>query len=322
MKNLEKIDQLRSEIDRIVRPVITGDYVLVIGGYHSNIGDMLLWRGSEDFLATTGYARLGTHSRATFPYREYSNSVVIVCNGGGNFGDLYRSEMEFYMELAERYPDNRIVILPQSAWYTDQSLIEADAARLSRHRDFHIFARDQYTYDLLKGHFSANNIYLAPDMAFYISPDLLRPYREMTPTNGTLYLRRIDKEFNSATSAAIPDAIVSDWPTLSKPSFRDKYTLHIMWLINSKLSRENWLRKSLRSIFDKIARRMVLNRYPQIGAYFVGSFERIITTRLHVLILSTLLGRNVQYIDNTSGKLSAFVNTWLNDVPTVSPYEA
>ncbi len=39
------------------------------------------------------------------------------------------------------------------------------------------------------------------------------------------------------------------------------------------------------------------------------------------MILSILLHKPVSYIDNTTGKLSAFAQTWLSDLDAINPYQ-
>ncbi|MDI5788788.1 hypothetical protein PO124_11350 [Bacillus licheniformis] len=43
-------------------------------------------------------------------------------SGGGNFGDLYPHFQQFRERVVEHYPDNRIVILPQSIYYEHEEI--------------------------------------------------------------------------------------------------------------------------------------------------------------------------------------------------------
>lgn len=47
------------------------------------------------------------------------------------------------------------------------------------------------------------------------------------------------------------------------------------------------------------------------------SYEPITSTRLHAIILALLCGKNVTAIDNSYGKISEFIHTWLSDVDEV-----
>lgn len=46
-------------------------------------------------------------------------------------------------------------------------------------------------------------------------------------------------------------------------------------------------------------------------------YSIVYTTRLHVLILSALLEKKIFLIDNTTGKLNSFYNTWLKDLDNI-----
>jgi pyruvyl transferase EpsO len=53
------------------------------------------------------------------------------------------------------------------------------------------------------------------------------------------------------------------------------------------------------------------------GVRLLSAAETINTNRLHALILSALLGRKVNWFDNSYGKLSSYVEGWLHDIPTI-----
>ena len=312
MTNIEKIAQLRAEIDRVIKPLITGDCHLTNLPYHTNIGDALIWNGSRAFLKGCGSKLLSETSEHTWKDSRVKPNDIIIFNGGGNIGDIWRTNMEFFLRVVNRHHSNRIILLPNSAWYKDETLLLSDANILSKHPDLHLIARDKYSYGLMKEYFGINNIYLAPDMAFYIPDSMLQKVRQIVPIeNSVLYLRRIDKEFVPETSIEILGATISDWPTMSNPSYIDKWYPHL----NRTLRSINY-----KTLIDLVGHRCVRNRNVKIGAKFIAEYEQIVTTRLHTLILSVLIGRPVQYIDNISKKLSSFVDTWLSELNTVRQY--
>lgn len=312
MTNSEKIAQLRTEIDRIVKPLIIGDCHLTNLPYHTNIGDALIWNGAMALLSSTGKRILSQTSEGTWNGKRVKQGDIIVFDGGGNIGDIWRDNMEFFLSVVEANRNNRIVVLPNSVWYSDESLIAEDAQCMAAHPDLHLVARDNYSYDFMQRHFGANHVYLAPDMAFYIPDSMLAKARTTKPKNGTiLYLRRIDKEFVSATAVEIPEATVSDWPTMTSLTSLD----YVYAIVSGKLRKYQML-----GSLDRLSRMLIRDRYVGVGSRFIAEFDRIVTTRLHTLILSVLVGRPVEYIDNISGKLSAYVDTWLSDLQTVRPY--
>ena len=58
-------------------------------------------------------------------------------------------------------------------------------------------------------------------------------------------------------------------------------------------------------------------KYTQIGISFLSPYHMIYTTRLHILILGVLLGKELYLINNTSGKVINFYNTWLKELNTI-----
>ena len=58
--------------------------------------------------------------------------------------------------------------------------------------------------------------------------------------------------------------------------------------------------------------------YVQLGIDFISKYDVIYTTRLHVLILSILLGKKVLIYDNQTGKIANFYSSWLSDISNVT----
>lgn len=215
-----KIDNLRSTINNTLSRLIGPECILLDAPYYNNIGDVLIWRGIEDFLSSQGKKIIGTSSGSTLQFPHLEENVTILLMGGGNFGDLWRGFQEIRLKIIERYPRNRIIMFPQSVWYDNEGLIVTDARLMSQHKDLHLCARDKWSYDFLKKHFSLNNTYLVPDMAFCIDDRILNPFRGKK-TNKKLYFRRTDKEITGSTPQKLPfDCDIRDWPTIEHRPLR------------------------------------------------------------------------------------------------------
>ncbi|MCM1137468.1 MAG: polysaccharide pyruvyl transferase family protein [Duncaniella sp.] len=313
-----KINQLRGKISETLTPLIKNDYVLLDVPYHGNIGDVLIWEGERTFLKSLPYKCLATSSADSWRGNYLRPEVVILLHGGGNFGDLWRWFQDFKLNIIRHHPDNRIIMFPQSVWYEDESLILKDAEILSAHKDLHLCARDRWSYDFMKKHFPDCNIYLLPDMAFCISDSFLNRYRG-NETDRKLYFRRTDKEISSKTPLTI-DAIseVHDWPTVEKRLKRFYYMNRFYGL--ARRAPTEYTEKLIYETIDQFADKYVRESLVKRGAEFLASYNSVTTTRLHAMILSILLHKPVEYIDNTTGKLSAFADTWLKDLDTVKKY--
>ncbi len=227
---------------------------------------------------------------------------MVLLNGGGSFGDLWREAQDFRLKVAEAYPENRIVILPQSVYYEDAALMRNDAEILARHPRLTICARDTHSEAILREHFR-NDVILLPDMAFCIDMENL-PHDSKT-ADGVLLIRRNDKEALAADFPA--DAVVADWPTMERTS-------PVLWTINklSGLCARDIMRRAMGSVADRLAMNIMRPYNIRKGVELLQPYDRVYSTRLHGAILSVLLDKPETFIfDNSYGKNSSFYNTWL-----------
>lgn len=315
MKYGETINVLRENIKSTLTPLINNDYILLDLPYYSNIGDTLIWEGTKEYLETLPYKCLYYASKDSFVYRKLPKNVVILLQGGGNFGDLYRLHSEFRKKIIELYPDNKVIILPQTAFYEDRQKLIIDAEFYSQHKNVTICAREQYTYDLLKKHFK-NEILLMPDMAFFIN---LKKYKLGKETGKVLYLKRIDKEFSkNDEKIEIPkNAEIHDWPTYEHSFHEEKIVETLYCKFRRLLSILRFPNRIIAKLNDWKRNYFYRRFYVQLGIDFLSPYSLIFTTRLHVMILSVLLHKKLHLINNTSGKVINFYNTWLTDIDDI-----
>lgn len=168
-----KVAFLRDLIVNTLTPLISDSYVLWDLPYYTNIGDILIWEGTENFLKQLSSQCISKCSYQTFSYKPLPKDTTILLQGGGNFGDLWRVHQEFRLKIVELYPDNKIIILPQSVHYQDTKILERDAELMGKHSNLTICVRDTKSWDILGSYFYKNNLLLLPDMAFCISQQTL-----------------------------------------------------------------------------------------------------------------------------------------------------
>ena len=306
MKVTKKTSQLKRIIAELLTPLINGDYVLLDVPYYTNIGDTLIWEGTREFLKTLPYKCLYTASVETYKYRPLPKDTVILLQGGGNFGDLWRRHQELRQTVIKSYPNNRIIILPQTVFYNNNSVFAEDAKILNSHKDLHICARDAKSLEYLKKALTCN-LLLVPDMAFCISQKTLDHYKQKG-TDKVLFLKRNDQElreydFSSYIAEKAEQLHIGDWPTMEKEFktkvYLDKLIFH---------------RKRLKRIPDIYADLIFRPFQVRKGIEFVSKHRKVYTTRLHVAILSVLLDKEIVFFDNSYGKNRSFYETWLKDV--------
>lgn len=303
-----KVAFLRDLIVNTLTPLISDSYVLWDLPYYTNIGDILIWEGTENFLKQLSSQCISKCSYQTFSYKPLPKDTTILLQGGGNFGDLWRVHQEFRLKIVELYPDNKIIILPQSVHYQDTKILERDAELMGKHSNLTICVRDTKSWDILGSYFYKNNLLLLPDMAFCISQQTLNQYSGKS-TSKVLYLKRNDIEFcaKNYESYIIEDlhlVDIRDWPTME--------FIYIRFKILGKLI--NFQQYKLANAFASIFLKTYLIKK---GGRFLCRYNKIYTTRLHVAILAILLNKPFVFFDNSYGKNRFFYETWLKDLDNI-----
>lgn len=310
MTSQEKIQQLKEYIHNSLAHLIDSDYVLLDVPYYTNIGDTLIWEGTKHFLKEIPHKCLYTASVETYRYRPLPPDTVILLQGGGNFGDLWRRHQDLRLEVIRAYPNNKIIILPQTVFYKDDAVFQDDAKIFNSHNNLYICARDTVSFEYLQQSLTCN-LLLVPDMAFCISSKLLKKYSKKEGDR-TLFLKRNDPEFcqydfNSHITEDEAMLDTCDWPTMEQQFKTKTYLDKLLWH-KERLGR-------LSDIYaDKIFRPFQVKK----GIEFVSQYKKVYTTRLHVAILSLLLDKEIVFFDNSYGKNSSFFDTWLTDVENIT----
>lgn len=310
MTSQEKIQQLKGCIYNSLVHLIDGDYILLDVPYYTNIGDTLIWEGTKHFLKSIKHKCLYTASVETYKYRPLSPSTVILLQGGGNFGDLWRKHQELRLEVIRAYPNNKIIILPQTVFYKDKAVFQEDVKIFNSHKNLHICARDTVSLEYLQQSLTCN-LLLVPDMAFCITDKLLQKYNKKEGDR-ILFLKRDDSEFNEYDFGSYITEDKSlldtcDWPTMEQ-NYKTKEILDkLIW------------RKERLGIIPDIYANIIFRPFQvRKGIEFVSQYKKIYTTRLHVAILSLLLGKEIVFFDNSYGKNSSFFDTWLAGVENIT----
>lgn len=309
----EKIEELKSIIHQQLAPLIDNDYVLYEVPYYNNIGDLLIWEGELHFLKSLPYSMLASHSRFTYKTcNKITSDTIILLQGGGNFGDIWRPCQDFRLKIIEQYPDNKIIIFPQTVYYNNPELMKADAEMMGRHKNLTICARDKVSYELLKKHFT-NNVLLVPDMAFCINPAQLTRYMKQA-RDISLIVKRQDKEQSDfdflSLHPSYKDIVTRDWPSMEKRTFTTEIGVKMTGF-------HRHFGAFLNFITDAYFNHYYKNQLIKTGVEFISSYKEVYTTRLHVAILCTLLEKPFYFINNSYGKNLTFYETWLQDVDNI-----
>jgi len=301
------VTELKQTIIDTLKLLITNDYIYLDLPYYRNIGDVLIWKGTEDFLASLPYHCLYRSSIQTYNKPAITKDTIIILQGGGNFGDLWRKFTDFRLKIINDFPDNKIIILPQTVFYLYADILLSDAELYNKHKNLIICARDKISYKTLQEHIPNSTIYLLPDMAFCISTSWLKKYQSKQ-TNKALFLKRCDKELNNTIDyiniISETELDIHDWPTMEKKTMCCFFLRCFLWAHKRMPVVFRLLTDLYASFFFKTA--MI-----KIGVRFVSKYKKIYTTRLHTAILCCFLDKPCVLFDNSYGKNGSFFQTWL-----------
>ena len=168
---------------------------------HKNLGDLAIAEAEISFLNRSPPKKQiievsGISNNIGGPYalkKIIPESAVILAHGGGYIGTDWPHEGETFRKIVMLFPRNRIILMPQSMFFSDDSngraMLKHFVKELSHHRDLHLIAREASSYELMKRHYKNANIYLCPDMVLdmdYNAKDVER--------KGILLCMRSDRE--------------------------------------------------------------------------------------------------------------------------------
>lgn len=309
-----QIDELKALIDDKLTPLLLPKCYILDAPYYENVGDVLIYEGEKEFLARNNVSVVGVYSYNTFDFNMRINEdTFIAINGGGNYGDLYPEHLDFLIRLLQSYPNIRIIVFPQTIYFKNRIKADVIFKELSRYPNLYICARDARSFQLLSDNLPDRQIFLLPDMAFYIG----RIHALCHSAGNTLFIKRVDAESSSDNSYDERRFNrISDWP-----SFQHSLTI------------SSFIAKVLNNLYQKIRfkpLRQLINRLWNLyfpthckmmireGIQFISPYSHIHTTRLHGAILAILLGKeDIVIYDNSYGKNYTFYQTWLKDFPNV-----
>lgn len=177
-------------------------FICVESAVHNNMGDHALGYCRKELLKKIGIHNsqiIDFSTRDRMKYWEFmkksiSNSDVILLRGGGFFGDLWEDGFEIILEFIEEFPDNTIILFPQSVYFSEtengNEWLNKSKEIISGRENLYIFARDFKSYDKFKNIFPKNNVYCTPDTVLSYKPKLDYSQKE----NKAILCLRNDRE--------------------------------------------------------------------------------------------------------------------------------
>lgn len=276
---------------------------------HGNIGDSAIYAGELVFFDAHAGRRADCvctwDADMDWLERQLPPEGPVFLHGGGNFGDLWTNHQNFRHAVLRRFRDRKIVQLPQSIHYRDPAGIAETARLIAAHGNFTLLVRDRPSLDLAHRHFDCDAA-LCPDAAMMLWK--LDPGVE--PQTDLLVTLRDDLE-------AVHDDM-HDWLKANHPSADwakvDVWTVPVRaaWKLVRSLP-DNRLGMIWReTMYRRQARQRVA-----AGARQLAAGRRIVTDRLHMHLIASLIRRPHVVLDNSYGKIARYIDAFGQDDLTV-----
>ena len=265
--------ELRRELTKF-----DGERILFVPNY-GNGGDALINLGATQFLDRIGVR----YERGTS--RSDCRGRVVFYSGGGNLVQPYPNLKRFIERNESQCA--AFVILPHTVRAYSSTL-----AAMGQHST--IFAREQASFDFLNKHLGGARALLSHDMAFMLDQNGLRGMRRPIPESFTRrrLRRRLVRALRSARMAVerarYGSGTLNAFRTdVEAPSGRPRPPG------NNDLSRLFAVDDMSEWSCATTARHL---------AKAIAPYEKVRTDRLHIAILSALIGKRVHMLDNSYGK--------------------
>lgn len=296
------IARLNDRIHECLKEVVSPEEPVAFLDFpdYTNCGDSAIWLGQMRWLRD----RCGKRPAYVARLHEFSPEALdgampegpVFITGGGNFGDLWGAHQDFREQVMELLPGRRIIQFPQSIHYRSPERAEQTARAIGKHGNFVLLVRDEASKEYSEKHFDCE-VRLCPDMAFGMGP--LEPGDAEFPV---LAMLRNDKEsaLGGGGRTVPPDVPVEDW--IGEP----KLPVRLSKALGAASALIGGRRSELRlSSLDAAAHKRVRR-----GTRQLSRARAIVTDRLHVHIVSLLLGRPHAVLDNSYGKVQGFMNAF------------
>ena len=150
--------------------------LLLIGtSEHSNIGDAAITFGEYEFIRKyfSDYKLIEVSTYEFNDYFPYLENIVnandlIFLHDGGSVGNKYLKEETVRRKIIESFPNNKIVILPQTIYFDDDLELSISKEIYNNHNNLIIFTRGATSLKFAKDNFSKAKSYKTVDMALNI----------------------------------------------------------------------------------------------------------------------------------------------------------
>lgn len=250
--------------------------------HHANIGDLAIAYAEEEMirelfpnkkLYIMQEEKLDVCAKRVKSYIK--NDDIILLHGGGNIGDTYVTPEKGRREVISSYPNNKIIIFPQTAYFESDEELNISKKIYNAHNNLIIMAREKRSYEFMKKHFYNAKVYLTPDIVMSLK-EISNMQR-----SGVLLMFRRDKEKTLGND--MTDSIIK----------------YVKEHFNSyKITDMNIGTEVVNNISEKKRKQILENKFKELQ-----SAELVITDRLHGMIFSAITETPCVVFDSLTHKI-------------------
>lgn len=299
-KKVQKALRYTKHCNHVLKAVADGKKHLYYFGapMHPNLGDLAqcvcIRRFLRDSYPDCEVVEVDTtvFMRSYFPLRNglkkrIKKDDLIICQSGYCTHDLGGQEDMMHQALMQDYPDNHIVILPQTVFFKSKEREEQCSRVYNGHKHLLFFARDMKSFEIAKRLFPDKKIYAYPDIVTTLIGS--EPYASHKENrDGILLCIRNDVE----------------------KYYTDEQITHLRTELSQK-SKVDLLDTTVGIPIN--ADSDILEDYIRDYIFNMSKYRLIITDRFHGTIFGLVSNTPVIVIKTTDHKVSEGVN-WFNGV--------
>jgi len=290
LRHLRELKEIRRGISRIHKN--HGMAIIFISTpSHGNLGDQAIVYSQYLFFESIGHKErifeINDYQYDLFKFhiRKYvRSSDLIVIDGGGNLGTLWRVPENRILSIILSFRKNRIVIFPQSVYFSNDQFGKDEITKIARifngHPRLYLMLRESKSYCFIKNTVS-RNVFFTPDIVLFNE----NTHSEFEERRCLLLMQRSDHE---STSFEGPQKVAD----------------YISSLTNLPI-------KVIDNIVTKVVsieeREVELQRQLSICA----GARVMVTDRLHGMIFASVTDTPCVVFDNLNNKISGVYKDWL-----------
>jgi len=271
---------------------------------YENLGDQAIAYATTKILKDTlsNYEIIEVTENNLIKYLSFLKNKIkkddlIVLQGGGNLGDLYPRYEFLRRQVIKNFPDNKIIIFPQSIYFSDTNKGRREKINssnvYSNHKNLIVFARDSKSYNLMKQIFPKNEIFLCPDIALYLVNLIQNKNRE-----------------------GIGICLREDTEKISLSEQENQFIQQIYKQYNNNVHKITTFSCFNQDITLNLREKLVLDKIKEFAKYKI-----IITDRLHGVVFSYITNTPCIFFTSKTKKTENLYNDWFKDCQFILPYK-